>query len=201
MNKKILIIIFSAILIIAICFAGYAFYKEKKTTEFLDGFVLSLNHLSQGDAYLTLSSQNYILGNEYVYSGSYYYEYAKDYYDEGKEDALKSEDYYEKAENKLIEIKDKNPSKFYLDEVENRIEQARYGINLSKIYYSLNDYSDKSTYEINYGSKTKSLEYTDKANTLINESNIYVEQLNKVYQKIDLAWEQDWYPSFEKSTA
>jgi hypothetical protein len=136
-----------------------------------------------------------------VSTGEYYYEFAAPIADLGKEQATQSKDYLNRAKNKLENIKDKAPSEFYKEDVSNRIEQTNALIIYSNQLYLLLDYAKQQTYEINYGSKPKATEYWQKSNTIIPEFNANLKKLSDIQNKIDIAWDQDWYPAFQESAS
>jgi hypothetical protein len=65
--------------------------------------------------------------------------------------------------------------------------------------YSLSDYAKQELYEINYGSQTNATDLWNKYNALVIEFNNNLKPLSDVQNKIDISWDQDWYPTLQEA--
>lgn len=195
-------IIFSIILLILLIVsigANIYFYTLPKedNTEFFNSYVIAMNDYHTASELFSVAGSNLDYGNWYTETEGYYYESAIDYYDRAKEQLIESKELLTHAKLKLNNIKNDSPNEFYTKEINNRLEQINIFLSLVDQYYLLNDYMSKQLYEVNYGSKTEATRYYNSYNDLIPEVNENMKKLSDISQKIDLAWDQDWYPLFE----
>jgi len=174
---------------------------KTKLTDFTREYSVALNDIYIGNSYLELSMSNFQRAEEYVLNNEtpYVYAYADSFFDTVKEQSAKSKDFLDKAKNKLDSIRDKSPNELFNGDVQNRIEQINLLTALSLQYYNLGDYKKQELYEVNLGSQSKATEYFNKANALIPEINNNLRKLSDVQNKIDMAWDQDWYPTLQES--
>ncbi len=176
--------------------------KEQKintdTVDFLKDYSITLVHIHRAISYLGLSNLNLQAGDDYVYSGEYNYVDAERIYDKGKEYALDSKELLIKAKRKLREIEDKAPNSFFKQEIKNRVDHINELLSNADILYSMIDYAERSTYEINYGTESKSIEYDKNYNDLIPKYNSNLKKLSDIENIIDLEWDQDWYSTFKE---
>lgn len=176
-------------------------FIQEQNLNFFKEYSVALNNIHIASSYSDLANVNLNKLNEYTAPNGtgYVYEFAVLFADLGKEQATKSKDYLTKAKTKLGKIKDSAPNEFFKEEISGRIEQVNLLIIYADQSYNLLDYAKQQLYEVNYGSQTKATEYWDKYNTLIPESNANLKKLSDIQNKIDIQWDQDWYPTFQDS--
>jgi len=199
-NSKVVWIILVILLVVSIGFNIYLFKDNKKgNIDFFNDYVIAINdyHIASED--FDLAGVNLNTGNWYIETGEYYYEFAIDYYDKAKEQLMDSKEFLTHAKLKLEVIKDDSPNQFYDKEITNRLEQIDILFDLVNQYYLLNDHMSKQLYEINYGSETEATRYFNLYNDLILEINDNLQKHNNISQKIDLAWDSNWYPLMESA--
>jgi hypothetical protein len=174
--------------------------KNEQNINFFREYSIALNNIHVGTSYTDIARVNLHKLNDYVSSNDtrYIYIFAEDIANLGKEQATESKDYLIKAKNKLETIKNNAPNNFFKEDVSNRIEQTDALITYADQTYNLLDYSIKQLYEINYGSKSTATEYWNKYNALILELNSNLKKLSDIQNRIDLNWDQDWYPTFQE---
>lgn len=195
------VLIFGAIaLIVLTSFITY-YYSGKSTTESLDFFKeysIALNNIYVGLSYSDFANLNLQKLEDYTKPNGtgYLYKSAEPIADAGMAQAVKSKDYLIRAKTKLEGIKDSAKNNFFNEDISNRIEETGLLMNYAAQIYNLLNYTKQELYEINYGSKAKADEYLKKTNNLIPEFNSNLDKLSGILHKIDLAWDQDWYPNF-----
>ena len=174
-------------------------YTKENLISFFTEYSIALNDIYVGKEYVSLASTNLDIANDYTLRDYTYFD-AKRIYDAGKTNALDGKELLIKAESRLKKIQNNSPTLFYEEEIENRLEQIRLWILVEEKTYLLIDYMDKQIYEINYGDEDKSTKYFNMYNNLIPKLNEDMEDLSNVQNNIDLAWDKDWYVSFQKSS-
>jgi len=200
--------IFIAVAIILVLVTGFLTYSytlnqsassQEKTLNFFKEYSIALNNIHVASGLFDIASLNLNAGNSYVETGEYYYEFAIDYYDTGKEQVLDAKELLNKANSKLQNLQTNAPNSFFESDVKDRIEQVDALISVSNYLYSLLDYQKQQLYEVNYGSKSKATEYYNKYNALVPEFNNKLKRLSEIQNRIDLNWDQDWYPTFQET--
>jgi hypothetical protein len=215
--QKIIFLIVLAILLIAVTYFATSSYlnnlykkqisgitqqnqdQQAKNINFFKEYSIALNDIASGSSDTDFANVNLDKLNDYASPNGtgYIYELAVPFADLGKDQATKSKDYLVKAKAKLEGIKNNAPNDFFKEDVSNRMEQTDLLIIYANQTYNLLDYEKQELYEINYGSQTKATEYWNKYNALIIEFNSNLKQLSDVQNKIDMKWDQDWYPTFQ----
>ncbi len=175
---------------------------HESNLQFLKEYSIALNNIHMSIALLDLAIVN--KDNVISYTDSngqgYIYETAKSIINLGKDQSMDAQDYLTKAKIRLEGIKDKAPNDFFKEDISNRLEQIDLLLVFATQTYSLLDYTSQQLYEINYGTETKATEYYNKYNDLIPRYNSNLKKLSDIQNKIDLQWDQDWYPTFQESS-
>jgi hypothetical protein len=200
MNKKIKTISIHLIIVIVLITSTYfitaqTVSTQDSDTEFFSEYIISVNNI-----HVAIENIDLALANEDVFTfytdGEYYYDSALIYTTGGKEQILEAKQLLEKADSKLKEVESNAPNTFFAEDVVNRLEQIEALFLVADDTYALLDYSEKELYEVNYGSDVKAADYHSQYNDRIETTNINLKKLSDIDNKIDLAWDQDWYPEF-----
>ena len=174
-----------------------AIQAQKETdTGFFKNYTIATINQQRAELYFRLALLNYASAEyeiNYAKEG-YSYSVIKGYYDTALEELTKSKNWLNIAKKKLEELPIA-PTVFFKEAIANDLKRIDALIMIINIEYNINDYSEKMLYEINYGTEEKSGEYLIKANDAIEEFNVALDNLNKVSNKIDIQWEQNWYAS------
>ncbi len=168
---------------------------KKDAIYFFTEYSIALNDIYVGKEYVSLAITNMGIANDYTLEAYTYFD-AKRIYDAGKTNAVDGKELLKKAELRLKKIQNNSPTLFYEKEIENRLEQIRLWILVEEKTYLLIDYMDKQIYEINYGDEDKATKYFNMYNNLIPKSNEDMKDLSDAQNKIDLAWDKNWYVTF-----
>jgi hypothetical protein len=200
--------IFIAAVVILVLATGFFTYlytlnqsssSQENTLNFFKEYSVALNNIYVASGLFDIASLNLDAGYSYVQTEEYYYDFAIPYYDTGKEQVLDAKELLNKAKSKLQNLQTNAPNSFFESDVKDRIEQVDALISVSNDLYSLFDYQKQQLYEVNYGSESKATEYHNKYNALIPEYNEKLKKLSDVQNRIDLNWDQDWYPTFQET--
>lgn len=166
------------------------------TVDFFKEYSIALNNIHIAYLYINMGKVNIKNTNEYVQTGDYTYSSADRLYDSSGKHILKARELLLKSDKKLREIRDDAPNSFFKTDVENRLDQVDSMLRVADDYYSALDYRQKQLYEVNYGSKEKASEYYNESFSLLPKATIDLNDMNLVHNKIDVEWDQDWYPNF-----
>ncbi|MCX6710127.1 MAG: hypothetical protein NTV63_04230 [Candidatus Woesearchaeota archaeon] len=199
--------IFIAVAVVLVLATGFLTYSytlnqssssQENTLNFFKEYSIALNNIHVASGLDVEANLNLDAGNSYTETEEYYYEFAIPYYDTGKEQVLDAKELLNKAKSKLQNLQSNAPNSFFQSDVEDRIEQVDALISVSNDLYSLLDYQKQQLYEVNYGSESKATEYNNKYNALVPEFNNRLKKLSEIQNRIDLNWDQDWYPTFQE---
>ncbi|MFH1849246.1 MAG: hypothetical protein ABH879_03590 [archaeon] len=171
-----------------------------KNFVFLREYSIATNNIHVASSYFELGSTNLNTGNFYVLTEGYYYEVAISFYEAGKRPVLDAKELLTKAIVKLENIEEDAPNSFFKEDVKNRIEQARLLLASCDNLYSLLDYEGQHLYEVNFGTAAKATEYFNRYNSVVTDYNSNLKTLSDIQNKIDLNWDQDWYPTFQEES-
>jgi len=197
LTSKILPAILLALLLLSLGFNAYTYKygyhsQIEKNIDFFTNYIIALKNYNMADFKFYDARLSLDYGNNYLRSEEgYFYEVAVGYYDEGKEHINNAKGYLQSSKNKLNEIRFSSPNGFYEREIKNRLKQVDSLLSLSNKLYFLLDYADKQLYEVNYGSETKAIEYSNRYKDLIIEVNDQILDFNSLSEEIDLAWHQN----------
>jgi len=200
--------IFIAVAVILVLATGFLTYSytlnqslssQESTLNFFKEYSVVLNNIHVASGLFDIANLNLDAGNSYTKTGEYYYEFAIPYFDTGKEQVLDAKELLNKAKSKLQNPQTNAPNSFFESDVKDRIEQVDALISVSNDLYSLLDYQKQQLYEVNYGSESKATEYYNKYNALVPEFNNRLKKLSEIQNRIDLKWDQDWYPTFQET--
>lgn len=203
-NNIMIFIIVSVILVFATWFLTYTYTLNQspplqgEVLNFFEEYSVSLNNIHVASSIARLASINLNQLNDYTQE-DYYYIFAEEFVNVGKTYATDAKKHLQKTKIKLEKIQDSAPNDFFKEDVLNRIEQTNLLIIYASQVYTLLDYAQQQLYEINYGSEIKANEYWKKYNDLIPEFNDNLKKLSDTQQRIDLYWDQDWYPIFQET--
>jgi hypothetical protein len=172
---------------------GFTSYATAQKEESYKNYVVSLNDLYSGHAYISMASSNLERLNRYIsINGTgYTYNTALTFITVGKEQSLKAVSYFEMAKETLN--KAQYIDEFYAKDIQYRTQQINSLKQLSDDLYTFFDYSEKRLYEVNYGSKTVAQEYMDKYNALALEFNGVLKEAQTTQSSINVLWNQEWY--------
>ncbi len=173
--------------------------QKINVTNFFKDYSIALNNIYSGKIYIQLSDENLNNVQDAVSNTStgYYYSDAKEILEFGKEKALEAKDFFTRAKIKLQNIQDTAPNDLFETDVSNRIEQCNVLIAYSEHEFLFNDYEEKILYELNYGSEINQTNYENKYDALIPIFNSNLKNLSDIQNRIDLAWDQDWYGLYQ----
>jgi exonuclease VII small subunit len=200
--------IFIAVAVILVLATGFLTYSytlnqssssQESTLNFFKEYSVALNNIHVASGLFDIANLNLDAGNSYIETGEYYYEFAIPYFDTGKEQVLDAKELLNKAKSKLQNLQTNAPNSFFESDIKDRIEQVDALISVSNDLYSLLDYQKQQLYEVNYGSESKATEYHNKYNALVTEFNDRLKKLSEIQNRIDLNWDQDWYPTFQET--
>ena len=169
-----------------------------QTETFLKDYTIALVNIHRAITYLDLAIVNLEYGTDYVLNFPEEYEYgtAAAIFDQGMEQAADSKDLLLRGKTKLDAVKDDAPSPLFQQDIELRIQQADALLIVTENVHDLLRNTEREVYETNYGTPEMTQEYNDKFNEVTDEYNSNLKKLSDVQQKIDLLWDQDWYPAF-----
>ena len=195
------------VLVILIAFLTYSYVQnksnnlEEESINFFKEYSIALNNIHVASNLFNTASINLDVGTYYAQAKDYSYEYAISYFDLGKKQSLDARELLIKTKMKLQNMRGTVQNSFVKDDILNRIKQAESLVSVNDDLYLLIDYQGKQLYEVNYGSESMAVEYKNKYDELIPSYNDKLKNLTEIQNKIDLYWDQDWYPEFEATSA
>lgn len=177
---------------------------QNQNLNFLNDYSIALIDIHVASGYADMANVNLDYLKDYTSpngtgQGVYVYASAARIADGGKDQATKAKDYLTKARSKLQAIADSAPNAFFKEDIANRINQTDILTTYANQVYNLLEYYEQELYQVNYGSNTNAMEFLNKYNALVPQFNSNLKELSDLQNKIDLQWDQDWYPSFQES--
>lgn len=207
------VMVLLALLLIASIAAGLYYYNKamavasergmalaEETVDFFDDYIVAVNNYHTAQGYYDLATANLQFGDYYVLGRDYYYQGAAAFYDQAKTQIKDGDQFLAQAKSRLQRTEGREANEFYSADVKNRLTQIEVMMDASEKLYKLVDYKSVELYEVNYGSDERANEYFNKSNELVGELNAAFEELSVVSNEIDVAWGENWYPSYKGSS-